>query len=249
MTQQALMPINQGPSAVQVAKPQPTVADMLQAVVERGVTAENVSAVKEIVGLYERMQDREAEKSFAGAFVALQSELSAVKAMKPVLNRDGTTRYTYAPYEEIMEQVRPLLQKHGFTVEFSTDYAEGRLIKTCTLQHTGGHKRSNKFAVRIGSGPPSASECQADGAASTYAKRFALCDALNITIDKDSDARAEGGKVTQEQAAELERRVSETNSDRGAFLKLAGAATYTEIPAAKYDVLDQLLRRKEARGK
>jgi hypothetical protein len=148
-----------------------------------------------------------------------------------------------------MEQVAPLLQKHGFTVTFSTDFKEGRIIKTCTLQHVGGHSRSNQFAVRIGSGPPRASEAQADGAASTYAKRFALCDALNIVIDKDTDAKVEGAPITKEQAAELEHRVQMTNSNREAFLKFAGANSFSEIASAKYEILDGFLAKKERVGK
>lgn len=227
----------------------PSVAAMLQAVIERGVTQENVGALEKLVGLYERMEEKNAEKAFATAFNALQTEMRGVKATRAVPNNDGSVRYKFAGYEEIMEQVRPMLEKHGFTVTFSTDFAEGRLIKTCTLQHTGGHSKSNKFAVRIGSGPPKATETQADGAASTYAKRFALCDALNILIEHDTDARAEGGPITVDQAAELEHRVAMSNSDKAAFLKLAGAKTYAEIPAAKYSILDELLARKERKGK
>ena len=232
-----------------LSRPQPTVADMLSAVIERGVTAENVAAVSEIVKLYERVQEKDAEKAFAKAFVALQAEMPKVRATKAIPSNDGSARSRFAPYEEIMAQVAPLLQRHGFTVTFSTDYKEGRLLKTCTLQHVGGHARSNTFAVRVGSGPPKASEAQADGAASTYAKRFALCDALNIVIDVDLDARAEGETITAEQADELERRVNETNSNRAKFLAYAGAKSYAEIRAAKYPILDEFLARKERRGK
>lgn len=248
-TPQELSLVPQGTTAVDRPRAVPSVADMLQAVIERGVSQENVAAVGEIVKLYERMEDKKAEREFAQAFVALQAEMPAVKALRAVPNRDGSTRYNFAPYEEIMDQIAPMLKRHGFTVTFSTDFGEGRLIKTCTLQHVGGHSKSNKFAVRIGSGPPGATDTQADGAASTYAKRFALCDALNIQIDKDSDARAEGGAITADQAEELERRVAETNSNVAAFLKFAGATKFSEIPATKYDLLDSHLSRKERAGR
>lgn len=219
--------------------------DMLQAVISKGVTQENVAAIEKLVGLYERMEDKSAEKQFAVAFVDLQSEMKAVKAVKPVPNRDGSIRYKFAPYEELMEQVSPLLKKHGFTVTFSTDYKENRLIKTCTLQHVGGHKRDNSFAVRIGSGPPGATETQADGAAATYAKRGALADCLNIVIEHDDDARAEGGSITADQAKELQRRVRETGTDEARFLKYAGSDKFENIPAAKFSLLDENLRKKE----
>ncbi len=238
------------PQALDVARPAPSVGDMLQAVIEKGVTAENVGAVEKIVQLYERMQEKAAEREFATAFVALQADIPNVVATKAVPNNDGGVRYKFAPFEDIMRQVGPMLQRHGFTVSFSNRYEGARLIETCTLQHTGGHKRSNDFAVRIGSGPPKATESQADGAAATYAKRFALTDALNIVVAHlDNDARAEGAPVTKEQAFELERRVAETNSDREKFLKFAMSKSFAEIASVKFDMLDQYLSVKERRGK
>jgi hypothetical protein len=232
----------------------PSVGQMLQAVIERGVTAENVAAMDKLVGLYERMQDKDAEKQFAAAFVALQSEMPAIRAIRAVPDKQGGVKYRYAPYEDIMEQVRPLVLKHGFSITFTTEYGENRVIQHCTLQHVGGHKRTNSFAARIGSGPPNASQAQADGAASTYAKRFALCDALNIVTESDTDARAEGDTISAEQADELFRRVHETNSNEAAFLKFCGVTPsgeritmedYRKIRSAKYDAADEMLARKE----
>lgn len=232
-------------ASLAVARTPPTVADMMQTVIQGGVTQENVVALEKLVGLYERMQDKEAEKAFAGAFVNLQSEMQNVKAVRSVPDNRGGTRYKFAPYEEIMQEVGPRLKANGFTITFSTDYSEGRLIKTCRLQHIGGHSKENKFAVRIGSGPPGTTETQADGAASTYAKRGALCDALNIVIERDDDAKAEGGAITAEQAKDLRRRVQETGSNEEHFLKFAGSATYEAISTSKYAMLDESLRKKE----
>lgn len=230
----------------------PAIEDMLSAVMKTGITSENIQAVEKIVQLYERMQDRKAEKEFAAAFVTLQAEMPKVQATRPVPNKDGSLRYRFAAFEDLMEQLHEHLQRNGFTVSFSSRVETDRLISTCTLQHTSGHKRSNEFAVRIGSGPPGATVTQADGAAATYAKRFALTEALNIVVGHmDNDARLLGSTefITDEQAEELERRVALSESDKLAFLKFAGAKTYAEIPAAKYGMLDQLLTKKEQRGK
>lgn len=229
----------QQPSSLEVA---PQQSLNLQAIADRILTGEltneKLAMIKDLVAM-------DAERKFSAAFVALQAEMPNVKATKAIPNNDGTVRSKFAPFEEIMEQVAPLLKRHGFTVTFSTDFGEGRLIKTCTLTHMGGHSRSNKFAVRIGSGPPRASEAQADGAASTYAKRFALCDALNIVIDVDTDARLEGSSITPEQADELEKRVAMLNQDHGKFLKWLGATKYSEIASAKYQMADDFLAKKE----
>lgn len=233
-----------------VVRPAPSVAEMLHAVIERGVSNDNVAALEKLVGLYERMEDQRAERAFAQAFVQLQGEMPKVQATKAVPNNDGGVRFRFAPFEDLMAQVGPILQRHGFTVSFSSRVDTNRIISTCTLQHHGGHKRSNDFAVRIGSGPPKASEAQADGAAATYAKRFALTEALNIVVAHlDSDARLEGGTISKDQADELARRVAETNSNRAGFLKLAGATDFSSIKAGKYEVLDEVLATRERRKK
>jgi len=220
----------------------------LRAAVERGVTAENVAVIERLTDLYERVQAKDAEKRFAAAFVLLQADMPNIRATKSVPDKYGNLKYLYAPYEEIMAQVKPLLQKHGFTVTFSTDFDEKRVIQSCTLQHIDGHSRTNKFAARIGNGPPGSSDAQGDGAASTYAKRFALCNALNITIETDSDgrtdARAEGEAISEDKVQMLNELLAETKSDRVKFLAMAGVARIEDICVGSYEVLFRALNMK-----
>lgn len=232
----------------QLATTEPSVAIMLQQAMAGGVTAENVAAVSQLVALYERMQDKQAERDYAAAFVKLQSEMPKVHATKGVPNSDGSIRYKFAPFEEIMRQVQGPLRDGGFTVTFDQKIEEGRISAICTLMHVGGHSRSNTFSSRIGKGPPGSSETQADGAASTYAKRFALCNALNIVVEHDDDARAVGSPVTALQARELKQRVERAKADEAAFLKFAGAANYESIPCERWEALDEMLFKKELKA-
>jgi len=234
------------PMAVQQT---PNVADMLQAVIKGGVSNENVAALEKLVSLYERMQDRDAEKAFAAAFVALQSDMPQITAKTVIQNRGK-----YEKFEDLMLVIGPLLTRHGFTVSFSQDFKDSRILETCTLTHAGGHSRANSFAVRSGKAD---SDTQADCKAATTAKRNALCNALNIVIRQDilnseHDARIEGDpneKVTMVQADELERRVSETNSNRAAFLLRAKAKSFADIAASMYAEMDELLAKKEKAGR
>ena len=227
----------------------PSVGAMLQSAIASGVTTENVAVLEKMMDLYERTQAKEAEKEFARAFAALQGDMPAIQAVKPVPNNDGTIRYRFAPYEEIMAIVRPLLQRHGFTVSFSQSVGDGRITQVCILQHIGGHSRMNSFAVRVGKGPPGSSEAQGDGAASTYAKRHALCNALNITVDADTDgadARIEGAPLAPDKVLYLRELVRDTHSDEKLFLKFAGADTFEAIASARYDDLVRALNKKLA---
>ncbi len=239
----------QSETAIQVSKPQElavvapqqiTVAMAFQAVLERNISKENLEVAKQLLAM-------DAERQFASAFVALQSDLPEIVAESLIPNRGK-----YARFENVMHQIAPFLKKHGFTVSFSQQLEPGRVVETCYLTHAAGHTRSSMFAVRVGG--KADSETQADTKASTTAKRKALQDALNIVIHQDclneeSDVTLEGGFITEEQADELQRRVSETSSDQFKFLQVAGAKFFREIPTSKYPVLDQMLRKKEQQGK
>jgi hypothetical protein len=236
----------------QLAVKQPTsIGDVLMAVVQGGVTAANVDVVERMLALKEREDARQAERAFAEAFAELQKEMPRVKASKPVPGKDGTTRYTYAPYEDIMRQAQPLLAAHGFSITFDTDMPdEKRVVATCTLLHRMGHSRANKFACRIGSGPPHSSEAQGDGAAVTYAKRFALCAALNIVVEGlDTDARLESEFITLDQAEDLRQRCVASRTDCAKFLRLAQVDSFDKIPSNKLGMMDAALRKQEAKNR
>ncbi len=230
---------------LQKENPEPSVALMLQKVIDGGITNENVAALESLVGLYDRMQAKNAEREFSAALVELQGETIRVQATKSVDVRDGIPRYKFAPYEEIMSVVQPMLTRHGFSVTFDTRIEADRLYSVCTLTHKSGHSRSNQFAVRF-SKPPGSSDPQGDMSTKNYAKRGAFCDCLNISIDHDDDARMIGSPIGKALADDLEARVILTGADKEAFLKYAGANSYTEISDERWPELDELLKRKEA---
>ncbi len=221
--------------AVQEPEQGLSISQAFQAVTSGTVKAEHIAVMKELLAM-------DAERKFNSAFVSLQSDMPALVATSVIPNRGK-----YERFEDIMRQIGPLLTRHGFTVSFSQDFKENRILEICTLSHAAGHSRNNSFAVRAGGRADS--DTQADCKASTTAKRNALCNALNIVIRQDcltaeEDAAIEGAFVTEEIAFELERRVKETNSDVASFLKFAGAKKFSEISESRYDELDAMLTRK-----
>lgn len=241
------------PPAIQ----EPSVGLMLQGMltsVQTGeVTGQTVEIMKGMMDLYNLSQDRQAARDFSEALVGLQGETGRVAATKAVEPRpDGTCRYRFAPYEEIMLIVQPMLTKHGFSITFDTEMGEHRLTSVCTLTHKSGHSRQNRFAVKYAK-PPGSSEAQGDMSTKSYAKRGALCDALNIVIDKDNDgagmgddAKSDGAPVTEDQAADLWDLCEATGTDKVTFLKSAGGVKkFEEIPASRFDDLQKMLKKKE----
>jgi hypothetical protein len=233
----------------QLATQSPSVGSMLGAFIDKGLTPDNVAAFKELIQLHREQVALDAAKEFAVALADLQAETIHVQATKKVDEKvDGSCRYKFAPYESIMKEVQPMLAKHGFSISFDTENGDQRLTSICTLMHKGGHSKVNKFAVRYGK-PPGSSDAQGDMSTKSYAKRGALCDCLNITIDHDDDARMEGATISADEAAQLEARVEKCHGDKAKFLKLAGSTSFDAITTAKMDVLLDFLERKERQSK
>lgn len=234
-----------------LAPVQPTPLALMQQVIAAGITPESVGVMERLVALDREMRKDAAEREFAIAFKALQAELGTFRATTVVPDKHGNARYTYLRYDEIMAVVTPLADRHGLSISFSTDFQDSRIIQTCTFQYVTGHSKDFKAFVRAGAGPYGATETQADGAAMTYAKRYALCNALNIVVERDTDAvdaRNEGAPISHEQAETLREMVRDTRSDEAAFLKFAGAAKYEEIGSARYEQLFALLQKKAKHG-
>ena len=254
----------QSPGNLMVQDPLAGLADMMHAAMARGLTTENVSVMKEMLGMFERMDAKQAEKAFTQALARIQSFCRGrVHAVKPVPNNDGSIRYRYADLDEIMTVVQPALDREGMAVSFDTTYENNRLFAICELSHKGGHKASKRYGVQIGTGPPKASITQADGSAITYAKRGAICNWFNIVANKDNDGaggddvRDLGSYITPEQAKSLRARVLATGSNMDAFLKYAQSPVsdqateadivlaFERIPSSMYPTLDTTLRKKE----
>ncbi len=228
-----------------VKPPEPTVIEMMSAVLKNQITPESVAVVRELAALRRQEKLWDAEEQFNTALVSLQSELPVIVARTPIQNRGK-----YEKFEDIMTVVGPLLKKHGFTVTFSNDFRDGRIIETCHLSR-GCHTKPNSYAVRTRKAD---NDTQADTMAATTAKRNALCQALNIVIRQDclneeEDATIEGGFITKAQAEELAHRLAMVDGNRAKFLELADAESFETIRSGKYEVLDQALRKKEQQGK
>jgi len=232
---------HEGQMAVVERGPEPLLK-LIQKVVDGGVTEANVAALDKLLAVYERLDDKRAEREFSSAFVALQADLPVIVATSVIPNRGK-----YERFEDVMRVVGPLLVKHGFSVSFAMEAKDGRVLQNCHLKHVGGHSQTNSFAVRVGKAD---SETQADCKAATTAKRNALLNCLNIVIrqdafqDEENDASLEGAPITPDKVQYLKEQVAETKSDSAKFLALAGVERFEDIRTGSYDVLVRALAAK-----
>ncbi|HSW61745.1 MAG TPA: ERF family protein [Dissulfurispiraceae bacterium] len=146
-----------------------------------------IEVMEKLLNMRDRIRAEQAEMAFREAMKNFQDECPVIKKKKKVLNKNSTTeRYRYAPLEDILKQVRPLLSKHGFSYTFTTQQDGTSVTVTCRAHHEAGHTEESSFSV------PAEFEHmtkqQESGSALTYAKRYSFCNAFGImTGDDDND--------------------------------------------------------------
>ena len=237
------------PEAGAVAvRPQPTAIDILQAAIEKGITSENVAVVKEIRQMVRDERDDHAKVAFHRAFFALRKEMPIVYADKQVKTDSGAMAFQYCSPQEIKDVLEPLMLRHGFcTMTAQRMDNEATVTVIVSLIHEAGHQHDSTFTLRVGQENRLVKGPQVVAGATTAAERHCLVKlfGLRTRINPDGDANNLGTHITPEQAADLERRVAATKSDRDLFLRLAGAKTFAEIMSGRFSDLDAALAKRE----
>ena len=114
----------------------------------------------------------------------IQNEL---KAPKSQWNKFGN--YNYRNAEDIMSGLKPLLLKYGALLYFGDALVDqaNRLLTVDLHYNDGEQKIDKKIQLQLEPHKGMTSE-QANGAALSYAKKYALCDLLLIDDGQDFDA-------------------------------------------------------------
>lgn len=256
MTDQALAVV---PPVAGLPARQLSAIDILQAAVERGITAENVAVVKEIKELVREEQAHAAKLAFNRAFFQLRREMPVIYADKEVKTDSGALAFRYCSPEEIKDVLEPLMQKHGFAT-MTTQEMDGdtKVTVVVTLIHEQGHQVPGTYTIRVGQENRLVKGPQVVAGATTAAERHCLIKlfGLRTRIKAEDDARNEGQAITAEQAAELHRRVTDLEGDHKAFLWFCGVPAqkptfedYKRIMSSRYQAASDMLAKKEAGGR
>jgi hypothetical protein len=241
--------VKTGPPAQAVAPLQ----SILMAAQDASVDASKMEA---LVGLYERMQDREAKQRFNAAIVACQSEMPRVKKDKKIVHeaKPGKSgmQVRYASYERIDEVIRPIYQAHGFSVQFSMDKPDaGKYLTTATVRHVGGHVKDYSIPVQLDQSGGK-NDIQGIGSSMAYARRYLLTMIFNVIVEgDDTDGATKPQTITQDQADTLRSLIEERKGNPAKTLEYVSKVTgqqitrLEDIPASQHSAL--LEKFKEAR--
>lgn len=157
--------------------------DSFALMVERLASNPNVDVAKleKLIEMQERILAHNAEAAFNAAFAEMQAEIPTV------VERGKTDKGTYAQLEDIVEAIRPVLQRHGFALSHRTEWPDKSTVKVVgILTHREGHSRTSEF-LSTADTSGSKNAIQALGSAVAYGRRYTTKDLLNIATRHEDD--------------------------------------------------------------
>lgn len=186
------LPLEAGVKELQTVEPasMPAVVEDSSALMfERLARDPNVPVEKleRLMAMHERVLALQAKAAFDSAFAEMQGEMPAI------IERAQTNNGTYAPLEDIVAGIRPVLQKHGFSVSHETQWPDARTVRVIgILTHRDGHEKRSEFLTTADSSG-NKNAIQGLGSAIAYGRRYTTKDLLNIvTRGEDDDAERAG---------------------------------------------------------
>lgn len=145
----------------------------------------DMAKLNALIDMRERVMKIQAKEAFDRAFTKMQLELPVI------IEHAKTNNGSYAPLEDIIDTVRPILGRHGFGLSHRTEWlADGKVVKIVgILSHEQGHERTSEF-ISPADDSGSKNKIQGLGSAVAYGRRYTTKDLLNIaTRGEDDDAR------------------------------------------------------------
>lgn len=151
-----------------------------------------VETLERLLAMKEKIDAENARRAFNRAMAKFQSECPTITKTKEVKTKTGIVAYRYAPIESIVEQVKPYLESNGFSYSTNMEVLPAGVKVSCKVVHVEGHSETSEMEVPLGSKTEIMSASQVTAAASTFAKRYAFCNAFGIlTGDEDNDGQTD----------------------------------------------------------
>lgn len=155
--------------------------------------AGKVDIIERLWAMQKDAEDRQADREFSIAKVAVAMALPAIPKTKV---REFTDKFNqvqssrYSDLDDIEGVLDPICRKNGFSKEYSSDPSpNGQLARqVLTIRHVAGHKEVYYGPYMPLDSTGSKNNSQAAGSTAKYGRRYALIGAFNIFhADEDND--------------------------------------------------------------
>jgi len=188
-----------------------------------------IEKLQTLLEMQERVVTRSAQQSFAASLSEMQVELPRIAEAG---KGHGTIKY--ALLEDINDQLRPILYKHGFAVTFRVSCEVGAINVRVVLSHRDGHSEETTIPLMADTSG-SKSGVQAVGSAISYGKRYGICAMLNISTGDDNDGAKPVETISGVQAGVIKSLLLQADVTEEQFCKSARIASVGQLQPERYD--------------
>ncbi len=201
----------------------------------------SIEKLERLFAMKEREEEKTAYAAFVVAISSFQAECPVVKKTGTVTDKQGNRLYTYPKFDSIMTTIQPHLKKNSLSVRFNSEISDGTVTIRCMVSHAGGHTDESFFCCPVeATMTGGANAAQRTASANSFAKRYAIMNALNIAgSDCDDDGQSLGAEpafITEEQAAKLRDEVAAIDGEEKFFCNwLCKVDSFDEIPENLFD--------------
>lgn len=174
--------------------------------------------LEKFLDLQVKMEDRQNLQAFNDAFANFQKECPIIPKTKRVNFK--SVDYTYAPLDEMVHLIKPILGKNGLSFSFNLASDENMMVLTTIISHKDGCSKDFQYYFNPLHDDARMNDSQRRKSAITFAKRSALENALGIvTADSDDDARrAVDNPITDEQLETIQSLMKTTDTTEKSLL-------------------------------
>lgn len=194
----------------------------------------DMQVMREMLSMQREVMAQQAIIDFNNDFSEMSKEIPVIAHTKKSYST------TYTPLEDIVNIVRPILSKYGFSISFNnTQEAQGFVKVTCQLRHKSGHMIENMLILPTEAVTKGMNSMQAIGAAISYGKRYTLCGILNIATASDDDS---DGFTTNAKDEARKKPITDEELTKG--IQAINSKTYTveKLTSKRYLTNEQLMR-------
>lgn len=175
----------------------PAIVDA-QALIARAIDKNlPIESMERLLAMRRELKAEQAKEQYFSALARFQRECPTIGKDKRVNDKSGKKRYSYAPLEQIVEEVKALLSDCGFSYSTAPEQTVDSVTAVCVSHHIGGHSEVTKFTVPIDH-EAYMNEPQKVASALTYATRYAFRNAFGIMTGDDDDDAQSAGEPAQE---------------------------------------------------
>lgn len=163
-----------------------------QALIEQAVAGgAGIETLERLVALAKDVRAEQAREAWHDAMAEFQRTCPPIK--KTAKADTGKFKYRYAPLDEIMTTILPVMGALGLSVSWRGKLVQNAVSQNCRISHALGHsEESGEVSIPIESGDRGATPPQRVGIATTYAKRYALLSIIGLAPEDDDDAQSAG---------------------------------------------------------